>query len=73
MAAIRMNNLDLLLRFVLASMVFLAHVHILSGAQELRFLSRYMSADLALRKSAGCSKSSHYMLMTANAWPVSKV
>jgi peptidoglycan/LPS O-acetylase OafA/YrhL len=42
------NNFDLL-RFVLASMVFLVHVHVLSGAQELAFLSRYVSADLAVK------------------------
>lgn len=30
-------------------MVFLVHVHVLSGAQELEFLSRYVSADLAVK------------------------
>ena len=44
----RTNNIDLL-RFVLASMVFLVHVHVLSGVQELGFLSRYVSADLAVK------------------------
>jgi peptidoglycan/LPS O-acetylase OafA/YrhL len=48
MNAVRTNNFDLL-RFVLASMVFLVHVHVLSGAPELNFLSRYVSADLAVK------------------------
>ena len=30
-------------------MVFLVHVHVLSGAQELVFLSRYISSDLAVK------------------------
>ena len=48
MTANQTNNFDLL-RYVLASMVFLFHVHVLSGEQGLAFLSRYVSADLAVK------------------------
>lgn len=41
------NNFDLL-RFVLASMVFLVHAHVLSGRHELAFLSRYLSSEVAV-------------------------
>jgi peptidoglycan/LPS O-acetylase OafA/YrhL len=42
------NNFDLL-RFVLASMVFLVHAHVLSGEKSLEFLSRYVSSDFAVK------------------------
>jgi peptidoglycan/LPS O-acetylase OafA/YrhL len=41
------NNFDLL-RFVLASTVFLVHAHVLSGRHELGFLSRYLSSEVAV-------------------------
>lgn len=41
------NNFDLL-RFVLASTVFLVHAHVLSGRHELALLSRYLSAEVAV-------------------------
>jgi peptidoglycan/LPS O-acetylase OafA/YrhL len=41
------NNFDLL-RFLLASAVFLVHAHVLSGRHELAFLSRYLSSELAV-------------------------
>lgn len=42
------NNLDLL-RFLFASTVFLVHAHVLSGAEELAFLSRWLSSDVAVK------------------------
>lgn len=42
------NNFDLL-RFIFAFIVFLFHVHVLSGRPELAALSRWFSADLAVK------------------------
>lgn len=42
------NNFDLL-RFVLASIVLLAHAHVLTNITQLDFLSRYLSPDYAVK------------------------
>lgn len=42
------NNFDLL-RFLLASIVFLVHAHVLTGNPELAFLSRSLSSDYAVK------------------------
>ncbi len=42
------NNFDLL-RFLLASMVFLVHAHVLSGNAQLAFLAEYLSSDYAVK------------------------
>ncbi len=42
-----LNNFDLL-RFVLASVVFIYHSHVLSGSPELAVLSRWFSAEFAV-------------------------
>ena len=42
------NNFDLL-RFLLASTVFLVHVHVLSGKDDVAFLSRYLSSEFAVK------------------------
>lgn len=42
------NNFDLL-RFLLASVVFLVHAHVLSGEPQLAFLADYFSSDYAVK------------------------
>lgn len=42
------NNFDLL-RFLLASIVFLVHAHLLTGSRPLAFLSQYLSSDYAVK------------------------
>lgn len=42
------NNFDLL-RFLLASVVFLVHAHVLSGKPQLAFLAEYLSSDYAVK------------------------
>jgi peptidoglycan/LPS O-acetylase OafA/YrhL len=42
------NNFDCL-RFLLASMVFLVHTHILTGNRSLAFFSQYLSSDYAVK------------------------
>jgi len=44
----RHNNLDLL-RFLFAGTVFLVHSHVLSGAEALSPLSRWLSSDVAVK------------------------
>jgi len=44
---LRNNNFDML-RFLLSSIVFLFHAYVLSGEQALKFLSRWLSAEMAV-------------------------
>lgn len=45
---VRANNFDLL-RFALAGIVVLFHVHVLSRSESLAFLSRFLSPDIAVK------------------------
>lgn len=45
---LRENNFDLL-RFLFAFTVFLVHAHVLSGAPELKWLSEFLSSEIAVK------------------------
>ena len=49
--SVRANNFDLV-RFLLAGIVVLFHAHVLSRNDNLAFLSRFFSPDIAVKGSS---------------------